>query len=195
MQEDVNASIPPSMAEPQPGGLVDRARCGDGDAWSQLFRELSRPVAGYLRAQGAREVDDLVSEVFINVFRGIDAFAGDETAFRSWVFVIAHRRLIDERRRRSRRPPADVLFTDVDGPPAPGAEQEMIDATGTARVVELCGRLVPDQRDVLMLRIVGDLTIEQIADMVEKSVGAVKALQRRGLSALRRILSSQGVPL
>lgn len=175
--------------------MVVRARRGDGAAWAELYRELSPPVAGYLRVQGAHEVDDLVSEVFVSVFRGIGTFIGDETAFRSWVFVIAHRRLIDERRRQSRRPLADVVYVDEDGPRAHSGEHDTMDALGTERVVALCDRLAPDQRDVLLLRIVGDLTIKQIAGVAGKSVGAVKALQRRGLDALRRVVSSEGVPL
>jgi RNA polymerase sigma-70 factor (ECF subfamily) len=62
-------------------------------------------------------------------------------------------------------------------------------------VHELCAGLSDDQRDVLILRIVGDLTVEQTAAIVDKSVGAVKALQRRALDALRRKLVRDGVPL
>jgi RNA polymerase sigma-70 factor (ECF subfamily) len=62
-------------------------------------------------------------------------------------------------------------------------------------VHELCAGLSDDQREVLILRIVGDLTVEQIAAIVDKSVGAVKALQRRALDALRRKLVRDGVPL
>ena len=65
----------------------------------------------------------------------------------------------------------------------------------TDRVHDLCARLAPDQRDVLLLRLVGDLTIEQVSQSVGKSVGAVKALQRRGLDAIRRIIAGEGVPL
>lgn len=67
--------------------------------------------------------------------------------------------------------------------------------SGGEWVTGLLARLAPDQRDVLLLRIVADLTIEQIAQLLGKRPGAVKALQRRGLAAVKRALDQQGVPL
>jgi RNA polymerase sigma-70 factor (ECF subfamily) len=68
-------------------------------------------------------------------------------------------------------------------------------ALGVECVQALCERLVPDQRDVLLLRLVGDLSIEQVAGALGKSPGAVKALQRRGLLATTRLLEREGVTL
>ncbi len=65
----------------------------------------------------------------------------------------------------------------------------------TERVVEFCGRLVPDQRDVLLLRLVAGMTVDEVAEVLGRSRGAVKALQRRGLGALHKIISGEGVPL
>jgi RNA polymerase sigma factor (sigma-70 family) len=176
--------------------LLVAARDGAPWAWQQLFDELAGKVAGYLRVQGAVDVDDLVSEVFIGVFRNIASFEGSGEQFRSWVFVIAHRRLVDERRRRGRSP-VDPLgdLQEHGGQFDDDAAETALTQMSAQRVVTLCDRLVPDQRDVLLLRIVTDLTIEQIAEVVGKSEGAVKALQRRGLAALRRIISREGVPL
>jgi RNA polymerase sigma-70 factor (ECF subfamily) len=148
--------------------------------------------------RGAREPDDLTSEVFIAVFRNLPTFHGTEANFRSWVFVIAHRRLLDERRNRSRRPAVvDESFEESSGGAALGgdAEADALRALATERVQAVCSRLVPDQRDVLLLRIVGDLTVDQIAEVLEKSPGAVKQLQRRGFEAVRRLLSKEGVTL
>jgi RNA polymerase sigma-70 factor (ECF subfamily) len=116
------------------------------------------------------------------------------------VFVIAHRRLLDERRNRSRRPTVvDESFeesSDWGNEPAGGdAEADALRALATERVQAICSRLVPDQRDVLLLRIVGDLTVDQIAEVLDKSPGAVKQLQRRGFEAVRRLLSREGVTL
>jgi RNA polymerase sigma-70 factor (ECF subfamily) len=186
------------------GGQFDAvlaaAQAGAPWALERMFTALAPAVAGYLRVQGSAEPEDLTSEVFIGVLRGLDDFRGDEPAFRSWVFTIAHRRLLDERRRRVRRPPPEPL-TDQAGAPAqetPASEDveaEVDRSLGGDRVRELCDRLVPDQRDVLLLRLVADLSIEQIADMLGKSKGAVKALQRRGLAAVGRLLEREGVPL
>jgi RNA polymerase sigma-70 factor (ECF subfamily) len=174
--------------------LLEAARAGDGRAWEVVFHWLAPAVAGYLRVQGAREVDDLTSGVFLGMVRGIATFQGDKNAFRSWVFVIAHRRLQDERRRRARRPEPAPLADD-DGVAGGDVEDEVLWRLARERVESRCAQLAPDQRDVLLLRILGDLTVEQVAAVLGKSPGAVKALQRRGLEALRRGGVQEGVPL
>jgi len=177
-------------------GLLARARDGDPGALRQLYATYAPAVAGYVRARGARDVDDLVSEVFLGVLRGIGGFEGSEAQFRSWLFVIVHRRLQDHRRWHARHPEAPLEA--VDGHVAPrterGADDEALVALGLARVQELCAALAPDQRDVLLLRVVADLTVPQVAAILEKSPGAVKQLQRRGLEALRRALRDEAVP-
>jgi len=75
------------------------------------------------------------------------------------------------------------------------AEQESLDRLGEQWVRAVLDRLAPDQREVLLLRVLGDLTLEQIAQQLGKSVGAVKQLQRRGLAAAQRIVTEEGVPL
>lgn len=157
-------------------------------------------MAGYLRLQGAREVDDLTSEVFVAMFRNIGSFSGTEANFRSWVFVIAHRRLQDERRRRYRRPPPETVdqrnfVSSPAGAGEPDPADEALRAISTDRVRALCGRLADDQRDVVLLRILGDLTVDQVAEVLGKSPGAVKQLQRRAFEALRRLIDREGVPL
>src|SRR3712207_9389082 len=82
------------------------AQAGAAWAFEVLFRDLSPVVTGYLRLHGAAEPDDLASETFLGVFSGLAGFRGDEERLRAWVFTIAHRRLVDDWRRRSRRPRA-----------------------------------------------------------------------------------------
>jgi RNA polymerase sigma factor (sigma-70 family) len=178
------------------------AAAHEGAPWAleRMFTALAPAVTGYLRAQGSAEPEDLTSEVFVAILRNLRNFQGDEAGFRSWVFTIAHRRLLDERRRRSRRPLPEPL-TDTAGavtresPAADDVEGTIDRSLGAERVRALCDRLVPDQRDVLLLRLLGDLSIEQIAGTLGKSKGAVKALQRRGLAAVGRLLEHEGVPL
>jgi RNA polymerase sigma-70 factor (ECF subfamily) len=180
------------------GELVLAAQAGAGWAFTRLHQRFAGQVAGYLRLQGAPDPEDLTSEVFLSAFTGIGRFTGDGADFRSWLFTIAHRRLIDDRRRRGRR----VVTSALDELPEGGAavaggdaEVDALDRLATDRVVRLLADLSPDQRDVLALRILGDLTVEQVAEAVGKKPGAVKALQRRGLSALRKILLTLGVPI
>jgi RNA polymerase sigma factor (sigma-70 family) len=168
------------------------AKNGAEWAWAAIYRDLAGPVAGYLANRGAAEPDDLTSETFLQVARNISTFEGDESAFRSWVFVIAHRRLIDSRRARQRRPETVDLSV-----PAGGAggnvEDEALNRLTTVELQSAFEKLSESQRDVLALRIIGHLTLEETASVLGKRVGAVKAAQRRGLLALSEHLDLDGV--
>ncbi|WP_346621001.1 RNA polymerase sigma factor [Blastococcus montanus] len=176
--------------------ILSAARAGAPWAFEVLYRELAPSVTGYLRLHGALEPDDLASETFIGLFTGLSAFEGDEGALRAWVFTIAHRRLVDDWRRRSRRP---QLAGGEDGlpPTAMGGdvEDDALAALGSATVHQLCAALPDEQRTVILLRIVADLSLEQVAAAMDRSVASVKALQRRGLLTLRSELDRTGAPL
>lgn len=174
--------------------LVARARSGDGAALERIYTTLAPVVAGYARLQGSHEPDDLTSEVFLGVLRNIGRFQGGESEFRSWVFTIAHRRLVDERRAVSRRPAFQPLEESEVDPVSPDdVESRVEQLLATRNVQELCERLVPAQRDVLLLRLVGQLTVPEVAAIVDRSVGAVKALQRRGFAAIERLIAHEEV--
>jgi RNA polymerase sigma factor (sigma-70 family) len=173
--------------------VLARAQAGSGDAFSAIWAEYAGPVAAYLRAKGMPDADDLTSEVFISVFTGIRQFTGDERQFRSWLFTIAHRRAIDHWRKVGRRPTESSYEPDTDERTTPSAEADAMDLVGAERVVDLLDQLTDEQREVLTLRIVADLTIEEVATAVGRKPGAIKALQRRGLATLRRILAKEGV--
>lgn len=184
------------MAPEQFHGLLAAARQGDEAAWAEIYRDLSPAVLGYLRGSGAPEPEDILGEVFLEVARDVAKFEGDRRQFKAWVFTIAHHRLIDARRRAGRRP---VQL--VPEPPEPvteplsGAADEALARIGAEEVHRLLGILSPDQRAVLLLRIIGDLSVEDTAVAVGKRPGAVKQLQRRGLATLKRELERKGVTL
>jgi RNA polymerase sigma-70 factor (ECF subfamily) len=173
--------------------LLAAAVGGSEAAHARIFRELGPSVAGYLRARGAEDPDDLANEVFLRAFRMLHTFRGDAPRFRSWVFTIARNCLIDDRRRAARRPDVVVLTETEHALSVADAETEAFALLAHERVSALLDRLSPDQRDVLLLRIVADLSVEQTAATVGKSAEAVKALTRRGLAALEREIARQGV--
>ncbi len=169
------------------------AKSGAEWAWALLYRDLAGPVTGYLASRGAPEPEDLAAETFLQVARNIQSFEGGEEAFRSWVFVIAHRRLIDVRRQRGRSPELVALSEDDrPGGDVEGEALERLVADDLRRALEV---LTVDQRDVLSLRVIGNLTLEETAAVVGKRIGAVKALQRRALIALRQHLEQKRVSL
>jgi RNA polymerase sigma-70 factor (ECF subfamily) len=169
-------------------GVLAAAQTGAAWAFEVLYRDLAPAVTGYLRLHGAAEPDDLASETFLGVFTGLAGFAGDEEALRSWVFTIAHRRLVDDWRRRSRRPRVADDPGDLAEQPGGDVEDDALERVGAAEVRRLCGGLPDDQRSVLLLRVLADLTVEQVAQVMDRSVPSVKALQRRGLRTLRERL-------
>jgi RNA polymerase sigma factor (sigma-70 family) len=148
---------------------------------AELYRQLAPRVLGYLRAQGAREPDDVLGEVFLQVARDLPRFRDrdDAAAVRAWVFGIARHRLVDAARRERRRPRrAPPLMEDA--PPAEPPDPALLAALAT---------LTDDQREVVVLRFVADLSLEDVGALTGRTPGAVKALQHRALENLRRAVS------
>jgi RNA polymerase sigma-70 factor (ECF subfamily) len=187
---------------------LESARAGEARGYEALFHALGGSVAAYLRARSVSDPDDLANEVFLRAFRTLHTFRGDGERFKSWLFTIAHHAAIDDKRRRARRV-AEVPLPDRNGDTPADAggdvEREALAAMAGDRIRALLDQLSPDQRDVLLLRVVGDLSAEQTAETLGKTYEAVKALQRRGLATLRRLMPapepdpepenrSQGVP-
>lgn len=157
-----------------------------------LYEDLKRAVVTFVRLRGARDPDDVTSEVFLQVFRGLDTFTGDEAAFRSWVFTIARRRVIDDARARARRPAPEPL-PEHDTITGGDVEAEALRSIGDGRVAALLAGLTDDQREVVLLRIVADLSVRDVALVTGRSQEAVRALHHRALGALRRTCSVAAV--
>jgi RNA polymerase sigma factor (sigma-70 family) len=173
--------------------VIEAAKRGSESAWEQIYGSLAGPVTGYLRSRGAVDPEDLSSEVFYQVARDIHRFDGDADKFRSWIFVIAHRRLIDARRTASRRPViADEEAAGIDGQGG-DVEEEVMANLGTDWMRQVFDSLTDEQQQVLSLRIVADLSLEDTAVVMGKRVGAIKALQRRALTSVRARLDEGGV--
>jgi RNA polymerase sigma-70 factor (ECF subfamily) len=171
------------------------AAAGSDWAWRTLVERYSGALLGYLRLRAPGDPEDVLSETWISVASTIGSFAGDEPAFRSWLFVIAHRRAIDAARKASRQP---VLVDRAHGSEVSSAalsaeDRAFADMSADSAMKLLLG-LTPDQRSVVALRVIADLSLEETAGILGKSVGAVKALQKRGLARLRRDLEQAVSP-
>ena len=175
--------------------VLTAARTGAEWAWARLYEEMAPAVLGYLRGQRAADPEDLAGEVFVDVVRGLANFEGDERGFRSWMFTIAHHRMLDEARRRGRRISSVSLdeIGEVDVASVEDAEAQAIALLGRAEILTLLDRLSADQRTVVLLRIFGDFSFPEIAEMIGKTEGASKALHHRAMTAIRSELSFEGV--
>jgi len=171
---------------------LEEARSGSRPALGALYRDLFPGVLGYLRARVPGEAEDLASEVFLDVVSGLHRFSGDESGFRGWVFTIARRRAIDLGRKASRQATTPVppeALADLADPADPAAE-----AVATLRAedtITLIQRLTRLQADVVLLRVVGGLSVEETATAVGRRPGAVRVLQHRALRRLARMLEEE----
>lgn len=168
--------------------VLTAAKLGAHWALEVLYREMSPSVIGWLRSQGHSDADDIASEVFVNMVRDIRQFDGDESRLRTWIFALAHHRLIDVRRYQTRRP---ITYSDPNDLPdalmnTDHIESSVLERLEPGNVYALLDQLSEDQRIVITLRIVAGLNLDQTASAINKSVNAVKALQHRGLATLAR---------
>jgi RNA polymerase sigma-70 factor (ECF subfamily) len=176
--------------------VLARAREGDELAWTVLYDSLAPQLLGYLRGRGAPDPEDQLGETFLQVARDLANFSGDEAGFRSWVFTIAHRRLLDAARSRHRRPtiplPPERLAPVAEAlRSASGGVDAALDAVADREVlVGLLAQLTDEQREVLLLRFVADLDTATVGEVTGRSANAVAALTTRALGALRATIES-----
>jgi RNA polymerase sigma-70 factor (ECF subfamily) len=170
---------------------VRAAAGGDADAFGRLWAGLSPAVAAYFRAHAVDEAEDLTSEVFLAAFRALPPATRCAEQFRGLLFRIAHRRYVDWVRDRVRRGNPVPYDTALDKRAAPSAEECAAERLGSERALALLSSLTPDQRQVVSLRVLGDLTLQQTAEVLGRDVGTVKSLQHRGLARLRRSVEQE----
>ncbi len=175
-------------------GVLAAAQAGGEWAIATLYRDLHPKVLRYLSAREPREAEDLASDVWLDVARGLERFRGDEAGFRAWVFTIARRRLLDLHRRAAVRGRTPVPQELVGGERQGGdVEEEALTALETERAIARIATLPGDQADVVLLRIVADLSVADVARIVGKRPGAVRALQLRALRTLARNVAPEAV--
>lgn len=174
--------------------VLGRARAGDAAAFQQLYDRFGRPVRAFAESRRVEDSEAIANDTMLRVFQNLGRFEGNEDQFVSWVFTIARNRIIDEHRRSTRRP----VLADRDGTPEPArphpsAEVQAIGRMAHQRAVAMLDVLTDDQREVVALRMIEDLSLEQVAAIVDKPITAVKALQRRGLARLQREIFDEAV--
>ena len=165
--------------------VLERARRGDREGLAELWRSFQAPLLRYLTTKRMQSPEDVASRVWIDVASSIDRFEGDEDDFRRWFFTIAHRRSVDEIRRSIRH---DRMLTATDDPPiaSDGADDDYESATALNRALALLSALPPDQAEAVMLKVVNDMPIPDVASVMSTSEGNVRVLVHRGLARLRR---------
>jgi len=200
-------SIPASFADqtdvpPTPRALDDdgefasvleAAQAGQEWAAARLFTELHPRISRFLCSQASGAGDDLTSEVWLAIAGGLGEFRGDSSGFRAWAFTIARRRLVDHRRRVTRRR-TDVAPVETFAvlPARDAPDHEAIELLAGQEAAEfVVSILPPDQAEVILLRVLGDLDAEQVATMMGRSPNWVRVTQHRALRKLADRLGSR----
>jgi RNA polymerase sigma factor (sigma-70 family) len=168
-------------------GVLGAAQLGADWAFEILYRELNPRLMRYFAARVPTSAgEDLAAETWMSVARQLPAFEGGEKAFRGWVFTIAHGRLVQHWRDVRRRPASPYDPATIPDRPSDRDVEGDVVASMTAQQATraLVDLLSPDQSEVVLLRILADLDVDQVASVLGKRPGAVRVLQHKALKKL-----------
>ncbi len=175
--------------------IVRRAQAGDQSAFAELYERYYDQIFRYVSYKcGSRlEAEDLTGEVFLRMLESIDKFRFQGFPFTSWLYRIAHNIVVDNFRRKGRKPtvPLDKVLhfsSEKDGE----MENQAQISWSMGEVVEAMSSLTDLQREVITLRFVAGLSIAETADAVGRKENAVKALQHAGIRKLRNLMTHPG---
>jgi len=170
--------------------LVRRAQQHDQAALTQIYEENFDKIYRYvvLKIGDRTEAEDITQQVFINALKSISSYRWKGTPFSAWLFRIAHNQIVDYLRRKSKRVtvPLGESLASSNCDPGQIAEQKM----SIEELVLATKGLTKAQQEVISLRFAGELAISQVARIMGKSEGAIKALQHSAVASLRKTLSA-----
>ncbi|MFJ5861272.1 RNA polymerase sigma factor [Pseudarthrobacter sp. NPDC092439] len=172
-----------TLAQEETDIFDDAAGTDPAALFAVAYRSFAGPVLGYLRARGVDDPEAVTQDVFMAFYPMVEELTGGLQGAKSLIFSIAHARLVDHYRRVDRRPRLSPYDPQDDHRTSPSAEEQAVDPGGGASA--LLEGLSREHQEVLALRVVADLSIEQVAGIMGKSTGAIKQLQRRALQNLK----------
>lgn len=169
--------------------LVDGARAGDELAWQRIVTDYGPRIRGYARARGVADPDDLTQDVFTAAASQIGSFDGDDDRLRSWLFAIAYRQIVNRYRASANQTTAlpDTLL-DPNGSPEDAVVRNLEGGEAVA-ALDVLSQL---ERDVVLMRVVGELDSKEVAAAVGKRPGNVRVIQSRAMTKLRGELERRG---
>ncbi len=172
--------------------VLEAAKLGADWAWAVLYGEIAGPVMGYFRSRGVADPEGAAGDVFFELARAVDQFEGTEEAFRTFVFQVAYERLLVEKHNSRSRPRSVLADQVLDHLQRDMAVMDRIASSGIPEELRRAFEVLsPAQRDVLSLRIVAGLSLEQTAQVIGSGMHAVKSLQRRGLAKVRGTVAAE----
>jgi RNA polymerase sigma-70 factor (ECF subfamily) len=186
----VQVTAQPVTDQPTDVELIRRWRGGDGAAATMLVERHAPSVARFVAGEGERDsVDEVVQDTFVRAFSAIDSFRGD-SAFRTWLFTIA-RRLVLDRRRSQRRSRVVATVEEGDAVTSFDALDTMVADESMARVRKAVSALSPKQREVFTLRLEQGLSYREIAELVGSTEGAARVHYHNAMRAVKEYLDDE----
>jgi RNA polymerase sigma-70 factor, ECF subfamily len=173
------------MIGPEFPDVLSAAARGDEEAFGRLWRDLQPRLLRYFMVATPAAAEDLASETWLGVVRGLDRFQGNEPAFRAWVFTIARHEVLDWRRHAARRPVEHLPMSglaDQAAPDDPAADA--MERVATRKALAMVATLPADQAEAIVLRVVAGLGVGRVAAIMGKRPGTVRVLTHRGLRRL-----------
>jgi len=167
--------------------LVDRAQRGERQALEELYLLHFDRIYSYLHLSlgNRHDAEDLTTQTFLKMLEAIGRFRWQSAPFSAWLFRIAHNLAMDHFRAR-RRVRTEEEVPEPAGAEESSAEEQALDSLGDAGMLELIERLSAEQRQVLTLKFLFGFANAEVAEILDKSEGAVKSLQHRALASLQK---------
>ncbi|PKV96920.1 RNA polymerase ECF family sigma subunit [Amycolatopsis echigonensis] len=169
---------------------------GDRDAIAAVLTAIQPRVIRYCRARigsrpGYASADDVAQDVLTGVFTALPSYRDTGRSFLAFVFGIAAHKVVDFHRKQQRDLSTAVTDVPERADADSGPEQALLDAELRHMVRELLGTLPDTQQEILVHRVIGEMSSEKTAELLSSTPGAVRVAQHRALDKLRRRLTGQ----
>ncbi|HWE55787.1 MAG TPA: RNA polymerase sigma factor [Acidimicrobiales bacterium] len=174
--------------------VLAAAQAGAEWAFAELYQSYNPLLERFFAGRTRSVAEDLVADTWLGAARALSRFAGNERQFRSWLFTIAHRRLVDHWKAQNRFKSAFELDGDLSGPPVESPEATVVETlSGREAARRIAAALPADQAEIVLLRVVVGLDVEEVARITGRRPGTVRVLQHRALKKLSRDFSLEAV--
>jgi RNA polymerase sigma-70 factor (ECF subfamily) len=173
--------------------LIRRAQQGDQVALTQLYETHFERIYRYIAIKiGDRtEAEDMTQQVFLHALKSLSSYREKGMPFSSWLYRIAHNQVVDFFRKRAKHATVP-LDESLPIPATDGDPKILVETKITIEEITIATKkLTPAQREVIALRFASELSITEVAGIMKKSEGAIKALQHSAIAALRRALATE----
>jgi RNA polymerase sigma-70 factor (ECF subfamily) len=175
----------------QGDALLQRAQRLDEAALTEIYDEYAPAIYRYVyRKTGDRDTaQDLTAETFHRLLEALHREAGPREHLSGWLYRVAHNLIVDFYRSQPDDAPTSLEDVNPSVPPSQGEALARTDRAARARAA--LERLTPLQQQVVILRFLEEMSLREVAQVLNRTVGSIKALQHRAVNSLQRLLEDE----